>query len=75
MATYCDQGEGPIHAMKWRTRLIAWAKNPGIKVYDTTNDQRIIFVARQQEPMHPGRYSLGYWVRHISNDCCHKGER
>ncbi|RZC77090.1 hypothetical protein C5167_001267 [Papaver somniferum] len=39
-------GEGPIHAVKWRTSLIAWANNAGVKVYDTANDQRITFIER-----------------------------
>ncbi|XP_061345356.1 vacuolar protein sorting-associated protein 41 homolog isoform X2 [Gastrolobium bilobum] len=47
---YRDQvlhsGEGPIHAVKWRTRLVAWANDAGVKVYDTINDQRITFIER-----------------------------
>ncbi|CAL5426427.1 unnamed protein product [Camellia sinensis] len=47
---YRDQvlhsGEGPIHAVKWRTSLIAWANDAGVKVYDTANDQRITFIER-----------------------------
>ncbi|KAK9279527.1 hypothetical protein L1049_013206 [Liquidambar formosana] len=34
--------EGPIHAVKWRTSLIAWANDAGVKVYDTANDQPYI---------------------------------
>ncbi|KAK8683394.1 hypothetical protein V6N13_039455 [Hibiscus sabdariffa] len=47
---YKDQilhsGEGPIHAVKWRTSLIAWANDMGIKVYDAANDQRVTFIER-----------------------------
>eukprot|EP01018_Ginkgo_biloba_P020522 Gb_33564 [translate_table: standard] len=39
-------GEGPIHAVKWRTSLIAWANDAGVKVYDTSNDQRITYIER-----------------------------
>ncbi|KAH0667020.1 hypothetical protein KY285_028226 [Solanum tuberosum] len=47
---YRDQvlhsGEGPIHAVKWRTSLVAWANDTGVKVYDASNDQRITFIER-----------------------------
>ncbi|XP_019056194.1 PREDICTED: vacuolar protein sorting-associated protein 41 homolog isoform X2 [Nelumbo nucifera] len=47
---YRDQvlhsGEGPIHAVKWRTTLIAWANDVGVKIYDTANNQRITFIER-----------------------------
>ncbi|XP_055830070.1 vacuolar protein sorting-associated protein 41 homolog [Solanum dulcamara] len=47
---YRDQvlhsGEGPIHAVKWRTSLVAWANDTGVKVYDACNDQRITFIER-----------------------------
>ncbi|KAJ8559620.1 hypothetical protein K7X08_003678 [Anisodus acutangulus] len=47
---YRDQvlhsGEGPIHAVKWRTSLVAWANDTGVKVYDAANDQRITFIER-----------------------------
>ncbi|XP_074358224.1 vacuolar protein sorting-associated protein 41 homolog isoform X2 [Apium graveolens] len=47
---YGDQvlhsGEGPIHAVKWRTNLIAWANDAGVKVYDSANNQRITFIER-----------------------------
>lgn len=39
-------GEGPIHAVKWRTGLVAWANDTGVKVYDACNDQRITFIER-----------------------------
>ncbi|KAL3335965.1 hypothetical protein AABB24_031943 [Solanum stoloniferum] len=47
---YRDQvlhsGEGPIHAVKWRTSLVAWANDTGVKVYDASNDQRVTFIER-----------------------------
>lgn len=47
---YRDQllhsGEGPIHAVKWRGNLIAWANKAGVKVYDAVNDQRITFIEK-----------------------------
>lgn len=39
-------GEGPIHAVKWRTNLIAWANDAGVKVFDSANNQRIAFIER-----------------------------
>ncbi|KAG6632222.1 vacuolar protein sorting-associated protein 41 homolog [Carya illinoinensis] len=54
---YRDQvlhsGEGPIHAVKWRTSLIAWANDAGVKVYDTADDQRITFIERPRGSPHP----------------------
>ncbi|KAE8691820.1 Vacuolar protein sorting-associated protein 41-like protein [Hibiscus syriacus] len=54
---YKDQvlhsGEGPIHAVKWRTSLIAWANDMGVKVYDAANDQRITFIERPRGSPHP----------------------
>ncbi|MCL7023700.1 hypothetical protein MKW94_020077 [Papaver nudicaule] len=49
---YCDQvlvlhsGEGAIHAVKWRTSLIAWVNDAGVKVYDTANDQCMTVIER-----------------------------
>ncbi|XP_020596717.1 vacuolar protein sorting-associated protein 41 homolog [Phalaenopsis equestris] len=39
-------GEGPIHAVKWRTCLIAWANDAGVKVYDMVNNVRVTFIER-----------------------------
>ncbi|XP_028776127.1 vacuolar protein sorting-associated protein 41 homolog [Neltuma alba] len=54
---YRDQvlhsGEGPIHAVKWRTSLVAWANDAGVKVYDTANDQRITFIERPRNSPRP----------------------
>lgn len=54
---YRDQvlhsGEGPIHAVKWRTSLVAWANDVGVKVYDTSSDQRITFIERPRGSPHP----------------------
>ncbi|XP_057483913.1 vacuolar protein sorting-associated protein 41 homolog [Actinidia eriantha] len=54
---YRDQvlhsGEGPIHAVKWRTSLIAWANDAGVKVYDTANDQCITFIERPRGSPRP----------------------
>ncbi|MQM21065.1 hypothetical protein Taro_054096 [Colocasia esculenta] len=46
-------GEGPIHAVKWRTSLIAWANDTGVKVYDMANDQRITFIEKPRGSPHP----------------------
>lgn len=45
--------EGPIHAVAWRTSFIAWANDAGVKVYDTSNDQRVTFIERPQGSPHP----------------------
>ncbi|KAL8146419.1 hypothetical protein AgCh_004237 [Apium graveolens] len=54
---YGDQvlhsGEGPIHAVKWRTSLVAWANDVGVKVYDTASDQRITFIERPRGSPRP----------------------
>ncbi|KAB1227360.1 hypothetical protein CJ030_MR1G005938 [Morella rubra] len=54
---YRDQvlhsGEGPIHAVKWRTSLIAWANDTGVKVYDTADDQRVTFIERPRGSPRP----------------------
>lgn len=38
--------EGPIHAAKWRTSLIAWANDVGVKIYDTASNQRLTYIER-----------------------------
>ncbi|KAG2575633.1 hypothetical protein PVAP13_7KG377500 [Panicum virgatum] len=39
-------GEGPIHSMKWRADLLAWANNAGVKVHDMKTDKGIAFIER-----------------------------
>lgn len=39
--------------MKWRTSLVAWANDAGVKVYDTANDQRITFIERPRNSPRP----------------------
>ncbi|KAK9124041.1 hypothetical protein Sjap_013643 [Stephania japonica] len=46
-------GEGPIHVLKWRTSLIAWANDKGVKVYDTANEQRITYIERPRGSPRP----------------------
>lgn len=54
---YRDQvlhsGEGPVHAVKWRSSLIAWANDAGVKVYDAANDRRITFIERPRGSPRP----------------------
>lgn len=54
---YKDQvlhsGEGPIHSVKWRGSLIAWANDTGVKVYDTAKDQRVTFIERPRGSPRP----------------------
>ncbi|KAL7418518.1 Vacuolar protein sorting-associated protein 41 [Cryptotrichosporon argae] len=44
--TILHSGEGPIWAAEWRGRLIAWANDAGVKIYDTETRARIGFVDR-----------------------------
>ncbi|PKA65181.1 Vacuolar protein sorting-associated protein 41 like [Apostasia shenzhenica] len=46
-------GEGPIHALKWRTCLIAWANDAGVKVYDMANNARVTFIERPRGSPRP----------------------
>ncbi|XP_042448785.1 vacuolar protein sorting-associated protein 41 homolog [Zingiber officinale] len=46
-------GEGPIHAVQWRTNLIAWANDAGVKIYDMANNQRITFIERPRGSPRP----------------------
>ncbi|KAG0255570.1 Vacuolar protein sorting-associated protein 41 [Mortierella polycephala] len=39
-------GEGPIYAIKWCGNFIAWSNDLGVKIYDTTTEQRITFIDR-----------------------------
>ncbi|KAH6814682.1 vacuolar protein sorting 41 [Perilla frutescens var. frutescens] len=54
---YRDQvlhsGEGPIHSVKWRSNLIAWANDAGVKVYDAANDQCVTFIERPRGSPRP----------------------
>lgn len=38
--------EGPIYAIQWRGRFIAWANDTGVKMYDTTTNLRITYIDR-----------------------------
>ncbi|CAL1697418.1 unnamed protein product [Somion occarium] len=44
--TLLHSGEGPIWQTRWRGRLIAWANDLGVKIYDTQSQMRIIFIDR-----------------------------
>ncbi|KAF5330256.1 hypothetical protein D9758_014441 [Tetrapyrgos nigripes] len=39
-------GEGSIYATRWQGRLIAWANDLGVKIYDTVSKSRITFIDR-----------------------------
>ncbi|KAK7454562.1 Vacuolar protein sorting-associated protein 41 [Stygiomarasmius scandens] len=38
--------EGPIYVARWQGRLIAWANDLGVKIYDTVSKSRITFIDR-----------------------------
>ncbi|KAJ7149078.1 hypothetical protein C8R43DRAFT_925340 [Mycena crocata] len=44
--TVLHTGEGPIWQIRWRGRLIAWANDLGVKIYDTVSQTRITFIDR-----------------------------
>ncbi|KAF9458458.1 hypothetical protein BDZ94DRAFT_1270495 [Collybia nuda] len=44
--TTLHSGEGPIWQVRWRGRLIAWANDLGVKIYDHTSQTRITFIDR-----------------------------
>ncbi|KII94565.1 hypothetical protein PLICRDRAFT_97705 [Plicaturopsis crispa FD-325 SS-3] len=44
--TVLHTGEGPIWHVRWRGRLIAWANDLGVKIYDTESQTRITFIDR-----------------------------
>ncbi|KAI6017010.1 hypothetical protein BKA83DRAFT_347458 [Pisolithus microcarpus] len=39
-------GEGPIWNVRWRSHLIAWANDFGVKIYDTQSQTRITYIDR-----------------------------
>ncbi|PPQ94822.1 hypothetical protein CVT25_007459 [Psilocybe cyanescens] len=47
--TVLHSGEGPIWQVKWRGRLIAWANDNGVKIYDHTSQTRIAFIDRHAD--------------------------
>jgi vacuolar protein sorting-associated protein 41 len=46
-------GEGPIHAVKWRGSMIAWANNLGVKMYDCNTEERIAYIDRAKFVHYP----------------------
>ena len=47
--TVLHAGEGPIWQARWRGRLIVWANDLGVKLYDTTSQTRIAYINRQPD--------------------------
>lgn len=43
--TVLHEGEGPVWIVRWQGRLVAWANERGVRIYDTANKQRITFIA------------------------------
>ncbi|KZP04416.1 vacuolar protein sorting-associated protein 41 [Athelia psychrophila] len=46
--TVLHTGEGPIWHVRWRDRLIAWANDLGVKIYDTVSQSRITYIDRPE---------------------------
>ncbi|KAK0565354.1 Vacuolar protein sorting-associated protein 41 [Tilletia horrida] len=42
--TVLHAGEGPIWTARWRTNLIAWANDRGVRIYSTATQSRITFI-------------------------------
>lgn len=40
------EGEGPVHVIRWKDGLVAWANDWGVKVYDADKDQRVTYIER-----------------------------
>ncbi|KAF8885807.1 hypothetical protein BD779DRAFT_1532495 [Infundibulicybe gibba] len=51
--TILHSGEGPIWQVRWRGRLIAWANDLGVKIYDHTSQTRITFIDRPVDSPRP----------------------
>ncbi|EIN11015.1 vacuolar protein sorting-associated protein 41 [Punctularia strigosozonata HHB-11173 SS5] len=47
--TTLSSGEGPVWVARWKGRLIAWANDLGVKVYDTTSQTRITYIDRPSD--------------------------
>ncbi|KAG6812138.1 hypothetical protein H0H92_004137 [Tricholoma furcatifolium] len=44
--TVLHSSEGPIWQVRWRGRLVAWANDLGVKIYDYVSQTRITFIDR-----------------------------
>jgi tetratricopeptide (TPR) repeat protein len=49
-------GEGPIQTIKWRSMFIAWANDLGVKLFDTSTQQRISYIDRPKGSPRPDLY-------------------
>lgn len=38
-------GEGPVWQVRWKSNLIAWGNDKGVRVYDTNTKQKITFIS------------------------------
>ncbi|KAF9535140.1 vacuolar assembling protein VPS41 [Crepidotus variabilis] len=43
------QGEGPIWQVRWRSKLIAWANDNGVGIYDQNSQTRIAYIDRPSD--------------------------
>ncbi|KAG2069002.1 vacuolar protein sorting-associated protein 41 [Suillus decipiens] len=63
--TVLHSGEGPVWHVRWRERLIAWANDLGVKIYDTQSQMRITFIER---PANSPRADLFKCTLHWQDD-------
>lgn len=60
--TVLHANEGPIWQIRWRDRLIAWANDLGVKIYDTVSQSRITFIDRPSDSPRPDLFKCTlYW--------------
>ncbi|KAG2745276.1 vacuolar protein sorting-associated protein 41 [Suillus brevipes Sb2] len=62
--TVLHSGEGPVWHVRWRERLIAWANDLGVKIYDTQSQMRITFIERPNDSPHDTALLIG-WADYI----------
>ena len=75
------EGEGPIFTIKWSGIFIAWANDVGVKVYDTSSQERITYINRPKDSPRPelfhcrlawkdDRTLLIGWADSVKVGCC-----
>ena len=61
-------GEGPVHAVRWRGSLIAWANDTGVKIYDCNTNEKLTWIDRPRGSPAPEKYRCSLcWARCVFN--------
>eukprot|EP00931_Biecheleriopsis_adriatica_P055441 TRINITY_DN32784_c0_g1_i1.p1 TRINITY_DN32784_c0_g1~~TRINITY_DN32784_c0_g1_i1.p1 ORF type:complete len:864 (+),score=160.16 TRINITY_DN32784_c0_g1_i1:52-2643(+) len=58
--TVIHEGEGFVTRILWRTSLIAWANDKGVKVYNMSTGQKVTFIPRPPPEQSTGHCSLAW---------------